>query len=135
VVPTRLLYIGSRDSEIKLVVTENDPPSGPYVTLSHCWGQALFLCLLEENMDSFLAETAFGRLPKTFADAIGISRRLGVHYIWIDSLTIIQKSRNDWLREAAQMHHVYSNSFCNISATGATDSSVGLFFDRNTTDL
>jgi hypothetical protein len=34
--PTRLLSIGNRNSEIKLIITENDRPDGPYVTLSHC---------------------------------------------------------------------------------------------------
>ena len=133
--PTRLLYIGYRDSEIKLIVTEYNRPSGPYVTLSHCWGRARFLHLLEENMDSFIGGTCFDSLPKTFSDAIGVFRRMGVSYIWIDSLCIIQDSRSDWLKEAAQMHEVYSNSFCNMSATGATDSSVGLFFNRNIADL
>jgi hypothetical protein len=33
------------------------------------------------------------------------------------------------------MHDVYSNSYCNIAATGARDSSVGLFYDRNVVDL
>lgn len=35
-------------------------------------------------------------LPKTFQDAIVITRRLGARYLWIDSLYIIQDSVEDW---------------------------------------
>jgi Heterokaryon incompatibility protein (HET) len=37
----------------------------------------------------------------------------------------------DWLNESALMDKVYSNSFCNISATGVADSSYGLFATRD----
>ena len=56
--------------------------------------------------------------------------RLGIRYIWIDSLCIKQGHAQDWLHESANMHKVYSNSFCNFSATAARDSRDGLFFDR-----
>lgn len=56
-----------------------------------------------------------------------------IRYIWIDSLCIMQEKDDitDWLYEAALMHKVYSNSFCNVSATGAANSSKGLFYTRD----
>jgi len=56
--------------------------------------------------------------------------RLGVRYIWIDSLCILQDSQRDWLYQSAQMDQVYNNSLCNISATAASNSSKGLYVDR-----
>ncbi|KAL1637221.1 hypothetical protein SLS58_009408 [Diplodia intermedia] len=56
---------------------------------------------------------------------------MGIRYLWIDSLCIQQDSRDDWSRESQTMHLVYSNSWCNLAATGAKDSSVGLFLDRD----
>ncbi|KAK1502880.1 hypothetical protein CTAM01_04869 [Colletotrichum tamarilloi] len=35
-------------------------------------------------------------LSKTFQDAVLVTRRLGIKYIWIDSLCIIQDSKLDW---------------------------------------
>ena len=70
-------------------------------------------------------------LPKTFRDAIYITQKLGVKYLWIDSLCIIQDSVEDWRQEAATMGRVYQNALCNIAATAASDSSVGCFLDRN----
>jgi len=60
-----------------------------------------------------------------------VAQYLGLRYIWIDSLCIIQDSKEDWQKEAGLMGQVYSNSVCNISATGASDGSEGLFFDRH----
>jgi hypothetical protein len=61
--------------------------------------------------------------------------RLGVRYIWIDSLCIKQRHAQDWLSESANMHRVYGNSFCNFSATAAKDSGEGLFFAREVHQL
>lgn len=57
---------------------------------------------------------------------------MGYRYIWIDSLCIIQDSVEDWEREAAVMGDVYKHATLNISATGAEDGRMGLFFQRNT---
>ena len=74
----------------------------------------------------------FTQLPKTFQDAMIMTRYLGINYIWIDSLCIIQDSVEDWEKESALMDQIYSNSSCNIAAAGASDSYQGLFFDRDT---
>jgi hypothetical protein len=57
-------------------------------------------------------------LPSTFQDAIVITRRLGIQYIWIDSLCIIQDSAEDWSKEAAKMADVYLRSTVTIAADG-----------------
>ena len=134
--PTRLLDIGSPRNAadvIQLVVTRGNVIDGPYMTLSHCWGFAEFLQLTRSTIADFQRGIRFDHLPRTFQDGISIARRMNVRYIWIDSLCILQDKDDlsDWLREAALMHRVYSNSYCNISATGAVDSSKGLFAARD----
>lgn len=126
--PSRLIDIGlSENCDLKLIITDDTPPEGPYVTLSHCWGSANFLRLTCDSLSTFLHKISISELPKTFRDVVYVTRRLGFRYIWIDSLCIIQDSADDWAREALLMHLVYSNSMCNIAATGAVDSSKGLF--------
>lgn len=68
-------------------------------------------------------------LPKTFKDAIRLTRKLGVQYLWIDSLCIIQNSEQDWIEEAANMGAVYRNCLVCIAADGATDSNGGCFIE------
>jgi hypothetical protein len=133
----------TKDSEYVRLVSKDEEPGmrGLYVTLSHCWGGASFTKLTEEKIDDFKKAINLKDLPKTFEDAIRFARRLGdkpgqVRYIWIDSLCIIQADKPskvqmaDWLEQSAQMHEIYKNSYCNISATAATDSKKGLFATR-----
>jgi len=68
---------------------------------------------------------------KTFADAFLVVNGLGIQFIWIDSLCIIQDSRGDWLKESAMMGRVYGAAYLNIAATGAVDGSEGLLFDHD----
>lgn len=73
-------------------------------------------------------------LPSTFRDAIEVTTRLLVDYLWIDSLCIVQKTDDDsgdWQHEASHMIQMYQNAFCNISATRAEDCTQGLIFARN----
>ena len=71
------------------------------------------------------------QLPKTFRQAIKVTRDLGGRFIWIDSLCIIQDSVEDWRKESSAMTHIYSYGFCNIAASAAKDGSQGLFFERD----
>lgn len=131
--PTRLVDIGTETSDraaVKLVETAKTKPEGPYVTLSHCWGDAsLVTQLVQDNKAAFLAELP--SLPPTLEDAIVATKRLGARYIWIDSLCIVQDDKGDWARESALMASVYRNALCNIAATAAEDSRGGLFHQRS----
>jgi len=72
-----------------------------------------------------------GILPsKTIRDAITVTRDLGIRFLWVDALCIIQDSRKgkDWHREASKMRDVYSNAFVTISAETAMDARQGFLF-------
>lgn len=43
---------------------------------------------------------------KTFRDAVMITRKLGLHYLWIDSLCIILDDEKDWAVKASRMASV-----------------------------
>ncbi|KXJ96262.1 heterokaryon incompatibility protein-domain-containing protein [Microdochium bolleyi] len=138
--PTRLIYIGdgpNGNDDIRLIHTAVHPPATPYATLSHRWGQAHVLQLLHANIDSFQQGIPASGLPRTFREALLATRKLGVQYIWIDSLCIIQDrdDLSDWHKEATLMHKVYSNSYCNLAASDAKDSTEGLFRDRDPRSL
>ncbi|KAE9376306.1 HET-domain-containing protein [Stipitochalara longipes BDJ] len=126
---TRLLNIRNFNDkhDIKLIETKDTIPSGPYITLSHRWGSAEFIKLTEESSNQLRDGFVLEDLSQTFRDAVAITLRLGISYLWIDSLCIIQDSVDDWSKEASQMSDVYHHALCNIAATGALDSSRGIF--------
>jgi len=58
-------------------------------------------------------------LPQTLQDAIKITHRLDIKYIWIDALCIIQHDLKDWTAEAAKMATIFEQSYLTISATSS----------------
>ncbi|KAL8868500.1 MAG: hypothetical protein Q9198_008156, partial [Flavoplaca austrocitrina] len=139
--PTRLLDLSepSADlSSIRLRLIGSEPIDTEYVTLSHRWGQASIFRLTKDTFTRLRDGFNSSILPQTFQDAMAFAKRnLNIRYMWIDSLCIFQDAddRSDWIKEAAQMHRVYEHAFCNLSATGGEDSSVGLYHPRRTDSL
>ncbi|EPE34410.1 hypothetical protein GLAREA_10104 [Glarea lozoyensis ATCC 20868] len=80
-----------------------------------------------KNYDDHLRRIRIRNLPRTYRDAISLTRRLGYRYVWIDSLCIIQDSPADWTRESAAMGKIYSHSFCTLAAAASNDCHGGLF--------
>lgn len=70
------------------------------------------------------------QMPQTFIDAIKITRRLALRYLWIDSLCICQDDSEDWAREAGRMADVYSNAYVVIAANRSSDCTGGCFHER-----
>jgi hypothetical protein len=131
--PTRLLDLQNVEAcgYINLVLPDSSWADKPYATLSHCWGGSIPLKLTTATFASFRAGLAVEQLPKTFIEAIKVAMFLGIYYIWIDALTIIQDSSDDWEKEASLMGDVYQHAFINIGATASTNSHGGLFFERD----
>ncbi len=134
--PSRLIDVRSTTDEngherYLLIETATTPPEGSrYLTLSHVWGSApedqqpAYRTLRHNYVDRINPAVGIRRdeLPPCFVDAIDVTKKLGEHYIWIDSLCIIQDNEKDWEVEAGRMSHVYRNSYCSLSATASSSS-------------
>lgn len=125
--PTRLIDVRfSGHDKLKLhCPTSQELPK--YATLSHCWGKATSkdnrsFCTKSQNYASRTRGFTVTELPQTFRDAIKVTVELGIPYLWIDSLCIIQDNSNDWEQESGRMGSVYQHAFCTIAATSATSS-------------
>lgn len=128
VIPTRLINVGSKDREAHLVrppfssdsgLTFSGPWGSSYAALSYCWGldQNPTHALRERNEQEFM--TRLPKLPKTIEEAIVICRKMGVQYLWIDALCIMQKTTgrsDEWASEVDRVGHYYSNSLFTIAA-------------------
>ncbi|PSN72086.1 HET-domain-containing protein [Corynespora cassiicola Philippines] len=136
-VPTRLVDINTGNQEmIRVVETKKHNIKGPYVTLSHCWGRDYFMRLQRDNEKILMGPGVRTKeLTKNFQQAIEVARFIGVRYIWIDSLCIVQGQGGDFAYEGNFMHKVYRSSYCNIVAADSRDSKGGLFRDRKPDDI
>ncbi|KAK1981478.1 hypothetical protein LZ30DRAFT_720085 [Colletotrichum cereale] len=127
--PTRLVKV---TDPIRLLSSSTIDPSR-YIALSHCWGRLQEherFCLYQRNHSQLQARIDFDRLPRTFQDAITITRGLGIEYIWIDTLCIIQDDENDWEKESLKMETVFSAAYCTLSAASAESSLDGFLTPR-----
>ncbi|EXJ63416.1 uncharacterized protein A1O5_11465, partial [Cladophialophora psammophila CBS 110553] len=100
-----------------------------YLPLSHCWGEVPRVRLLKENLVKMQDAIPEEGLSLNIRQAFKITRNLGYRFIWIDSLCIIQDSRDDWLAESPKMTDVYGRSDCTIAAVGA-HGDVSCFVER-----
>ncbi|KAH7413345.1 heterokaryon incompatibility protein-domain-containing protein [Cadophora sp. MPI-SDFR-AT-0126] len=127
--PTRLVEV--HDTGARLCITSNRQVNLNYLTLSHCWGTIEMFKLMRNNIDALCQEIPVDMLSKTFRDALAVTKALGLKYIWIDSLCIVQDENEDWERESVLMSNVYGNAVANIAASHAKDGSEGLFIERD----
>ncbi|KAI1199906.1 HET-domain-containing protein [Nemania serpens] len=130
--PDRVIFVGA-GAEPHLV--ESKGLSGKYVALSHRWGGQVSLQLKGDSLDDFKQGLSFPSLPKTFQDAIEICRALAVDYIWIDSLCIIQDSKEDWDIAGSRMDQIYANSWLTIAADAAENGKAGFIHSSARGDL
>lgn len=126
--PTRVIDIGANSHGVQLKETAKTKLSpGRYLCLSHCWGAGQTLVTTTENIASHFANLNWDELPRTYRDAICVARLLGIPYVWIDSLCIIQGDDEDWALESSAMANIYENAYLTIAATSSRDPNGGLF--------
>ncbi|KAI0387440.1 HET-domain-containing protein [Hypomontagnella monticulosa] len=123
--PIRVVDVGRQNGRIKLV--EGNDQASKYLCLSHCWGSQQIITTTKSTFAERMNEIREGDLSKTFKEAIWMTRRFGIDYIWIDSLCIVQDDAADWERESAKMASIYHNAYLTIAATKSTSGNGGLF--------
>ncbi|KAH7014657.1 heterokaryon incompatibility protein-domain-containing protein [Microdochium trichocladiopsis] len=149
VLPKRLVRISGYTDypAARLVLSQEEALNGAglrYAALSHCWGSRQPLMTTKSTLQQFSRGLPGGHdngentpkesdachLPKTFHEAIDLCRFLGISYIWIDSLCIVQDDEDEWRSEAAHMKDIYANASLTIAASSAQDSSWGCFISH-----
>jgi hypothetical protein len=131
--PNRVIDVGPADESVDPYLLETHGKTiGKYVTLSHCWGSSSgYVKTIRDNVASHKSQIKLHLLPQTFKDAIKVVRELGIRYLWIDSLCIVQDDVQEWEREAALMGWYYTNALLTISAAHGMNSEAGLFNPRD----
>lgn len=122
--PTRLIFV-PYDAETNGVSLRprdsvpRDARDARYAALSHCWGPGESWPECQTTAHEYhqhLLGIPWAEVPQTFADAITLTRQLGLEHIWIDSLCIIERNDADWKTESVTMHQVYSNAHVTLAA-------------------
>ncbi|XXH04541.1 hypothetical protein Hte_010958 [Hypoxylon texense] len=112
----------------KMIVTCGRAPSND---LNHCWGGKEVPKTLKSTLGDYRKHIPASLLTKTFQDAIQITKKLMVRYLWIDSLCIVQDDASDFSRECSRMHMIYSRALCTIAAMDSENGDGGCFVPRD----
>lgn len=135
--PTRLLDVQADcPSGLRLVITETDPeickleaPQRRYAALSYCWGSgdaaAKQLKTVRDTLEEHCTSIAMEKVPQTVAETVQVCRAIGIRFLWVDALCIIQHDEEDWSKESFQMSLVYENSYFTLCAIQGDSCSSG----------
>lgn len=129
--PTRVIDVGLEEKGETVYLKETtESDQDPYISLSHCWGKEQIITTTTKTLQDRKTGIKLSELSNTFRHAVEITRGLGIRYLWIDSLCIIQDDKKDWEIESAKMADVYMGSQLNLAATQASNGSGGCFAQR-----
>ncbi|OTB13671.1 hypothetical protein K445DRAFT_368493 [Daldinia sp. EC12] len=131
--PRRVIDVGDVGQQYIRLKCDTSSTKDIYVVLSHRWGkptgQPRFGTLCA-NIESFKDYINLDDLPQTFKDAVIVTRHLGIKFLWIDSLCIIQDSAEDWITESAKMDEIFNSAYCTIAASSAGSTTEGFLRER-----
>ncbi|KAK2043976.1 HET-domain-containing protein [Colletotrichum somersetense] len=113
-------------------VSQDEFTNCPQESSTHCWGGVISPLLTTDTLDAFMNYISVAILPANFRDAITITRNIGVRYLWIDSLCILQDSKSDWEAESKNMGLVYRNLTVTISAMASNGGREGVLKSGDT---
>ncbi|KAF2251986.1 HET-domain-containing protein, partial [Trematosphaeria pertusa] len=130
--PKRIIDLGQNHDNNEMKLVETSRSTSTYAALSHCWGKHCPLSTTTSSLSLRKQKLEWISLPSTFKDAVTVTRRLGLRYLWIDSLCIIQDDNVDWQTESAKMGAYYRNAHIVIAASSSPDPTYSFLGPRQT---
>lgn len=103
-----------------------------YAALSYTWGPHAATLFQTTQRNVYQLQKPDGlnhvwdQLPKTIQDAIELVRELGIGYLWIDSLCILQGDAEVWGLNSNHMDTIYGYASLTICAADGDDANAGL---------
>lgn len=132
--PSRLLEIrniSSLSAHRRLRLREVDERSTyRYAALSYCWGGDQVFKTTKSRLESYRTNIEERDLPLTIRDGILVTQRLGLRFLWVDALCIIQDDDLDKVMEINSMPHIYIHATITITASRASGSREGFLGKR-----
>lgn len=124
--PRRVVDLGPPSAMNPPILLETDGDCGQYIALSYCWGTLPQVQTTKNHLRQFTESIDESRLSQTIRDAFILTRRLGLRYIWVDALCILQDDSDDFNIEALKMSQYYSKAYLTIAAGFAAGCQDGL---------
>ncbi|KAI0472172.1 heterokaryon incompatibility protein-domain-containing protein [Xylariaceae sp. FL0804] len=131
--PTRLIEVGFEADRVRLRhFPQGEPGPSKWACLSYVWGadQSGVLRTTRHSVSRHLAGLGLGDLPATVRDAVLVTRSIGLDWLWVDALCIVQDDDGDKVGELASMGDIYRRGYVTIAAACASSVRQGFLHDR-----
>lgn len=129
--PARLIRVGDSNSKDVCISVPVSGSPVKYAILSYCWGgeqeSKTTSARLEQRRNGFSLKD----LPQTIQDAVFLTRKLRLEYLWVDAICIIQDDEDDKEREVKRMDQIYRGASITLVAARAKKVSEGFLMHRN----
>ncbi|KAF4456148.1 Heterokaryon incompatibility [Fusarium austroafricanum] len=117
------------DVEELCIVTPNEPVR--YAALSYVWGGVVVPVAKKANITSLRVPGAFPKggclaLPATIHDAVRLCANIGIQYLWVDSMCIVQDDMQSKMEQIEAMGSVYANAHVTFVALMSEGANSGL---------
>jgi hypothetical protein len=127
--PNRILKLDQTTAKVVRLVETQGVTKGSYIALSYCWGResdGMPFRTTSKNLQQMLSGISINKLP----DAVRVTLDLGITFLWINSLCIVQDSLEDWEIESSNMATVYEQAFLVLGAASAKSAHDGFLRQR-----
>ncbi|KAI1429945.1 heterokaryon incompatibility protein-domain-containing protein [Xylaria sp. FL1777] len=129
--PTRLIEITDTSETVSLrLCRTKEVGRVPFAALSYCWGGEQPMKCLSSNIVSYGTTIPFEKQTQTIKDVIKVCQGIGLQYLWVDALCIIQDDPNDKYVEIAKMTSIYSIATVTIIAARSSSTTEGFLGER-----
>ena len=128
--PPRRLLDCNRDRGVKLCDTHPEQ-HGNYMALSYCWGGTMPLVTEKAVLPEREKTIPWDALPRLYQDAILLARSLGIEYLWIDALCIVQDDDEDKDHEISKMGNIFEAAFLVVVVAAARSPYVGFLREQS----
>ncbi|OTA65273.1 HET-domain-containing protein [Hypoxylon sp. EC38] len=138
-IPSRLLQLVIKDSMLHAKLIGRGLPSAipketvsrqGFAILSYCWGGDQPVQLTRHSIGRLGDGIPISQLPKTLRDAAWLTNEIGLDYLWIDALCVVQDDIEDKHHEIPRMELYYGHSTVTICAASAARYSEGFLLSR-----
>ncbi|KAK0732338.1 heterokaryon incompatibility protein-domain-containing protein [Apiosordaria backusii] len=100
-----------------------------YVALSYVWGRSQRVMLTTASKPYLERPGFFGQdldVPQTIADALVLTEGLGMDYLWVDALCIVQDDTDDLKLQIGNAANIYRAASLTLVASSGLDCNAGL---------
>ena len=111
-----------------------DPLTSDYAALSYVWGGVRQTRLDSESSECLSQPGSLFKAPfwpsKTVAEAIDVCQAIGIRFLWVDALCIMQDDTRDKTIQILRMRRVFESARITIIAADGDHANAGLYPDN-----